>query len=119
MGAHTDAGTAPRTHAEPNYVAVIMALTVLTVTEIGLVFTPLPRLSIGILLVGLALSKACIVALYFMHLKFEKSTLALIAATPLVLCTLLMFALLPDNNPRNFVPPVPQASVATEAPATQ
>ena len=108
-----------QTHVEPNYFRVIMVLTVLTVTEIAVVFAPLPKFSIGILLVGFALTKAIIVATYFMHLKFEKRTLAVIAATPLVLCTLLMFALLPDNNPKKYVPPVPQKPVATEAPAAE
>ena len=108
-----------QTHVEPNYFRVIIVLTILTITEIAVVFAPLPKLSIGILLVGFALTKAIIVAMYFMHLKFEKSTLAVIAATPLVLCTLLMFALLPDNNPKNYVPPVPQKPVATEAPAAE
>jgi hypothetical protein len=31
-----------------------------------------------------------------MHLKFEKRTLGIIAMTPLILCTLLIIALLPD-----------------------
>lgn len=31
-----------------------------------------------------------------MHLKFEKRTLGIIALTPLILCTLLIIALLPD-----------------------
>jgi cytochrome c oxidase subunit 4 len=114
----TQAAEAPQGHEEPSYLTVIVVLAVLTVVEIAVVFAPLPKLSIGIMLVGLALTKAIIVALYFMHLKFEKTTLALIAATPLVLCTLLMLALLPDNNPDHFVPPVAQAPVATEAPAT-
>ena len=101
-------------HVEPNYMAVIMILTVLTIVEVAVVFAPLPKLSIAILLVGLALTKAIMVAMYFMHLKFEKRTLAIIAATPLILCTLLMFALLPDNNPKSYVPPVPQKPVSTE-----
>lgn len=105
-------------HAEPNYLGVIAILAIMTAAEIGVVFAPLPRLGIGFLLVGLALSKACMVALFFMHLKFEKITLALIAATPLVLCTMLMFALLPDNNPERYIPPVAQVPVQTDAPAT-
>jgi len=104
-------------HAEPNYVGVILILTVLTIVEVAVVFAPLPKFSIGIMLVGLALTKAILVAAYFMHLKFEKRTLAVIAATPLILCTMLMFTLLPDNNPKKYVPPVPQKPVATEAPA--
>lgn len=109
--------TANKTHVEPNYLGVILILTTLTIGEVAIVFAPLPKMSIGILLVGLALTKAIMVAMYFMHLKFEKRTLAVIAATPLVLCTLLMFALLPDNNPKDFVPPVLQKPVATETPA--
>jgi cytochrome c oxidase subunit IV len=34
--------------------------------------------------------------MYFMHLKFERVTLGLIAVTPLLLCVLLVFALMPD-----------------------
>lgn len=102
-------------HPEPNYLGVIMVLAVLTAVEIAVVFMPLPKLIIGILLVGLALTKAIIVAMFFMHLKFEKKTLALIAATPLLLCALLMFALLPDHNPK--LHPATPASPASEAPA--
>jgi len=87
-------------HKEPNYWAVIITLTILTAVEIGVIKLPLAKFSIGVLLVGFALTKAILVAVYFMHLKFEKKTLAIIAATPLILCTLLMFALLPDSNPK-------------------
>jgi len=75
---------------------VFYALTVLTALEIGVIYLPIGKLAIGIMLVGLALSKAILVAMYFMHLKFEKRTIGIIALTPLVLCTLLIFALLPD-----------------------
>lgn len=106
-------------HPEPNYFKVIVVLAVLTVVEVAVVFTPLPKLSIGILLVGLALTKAIMVAAFFMHLKFEKTTLALIAATPLILCAMLLFALLPDSNPRHTVraPGAPGAAGGQEAPA--
>jgi len=109
--------TPPRhdAHPEPNYFAVIVVLTVLTVIEIGMTYMPMSKLFIGILLVGLALTKAIIVAMFFMHLKFEKTTLALIAATPLVLCTLLIFALLPDHNPKKHLPQ--PAAAGTEATA--
>ncbi len=83
-------------HKEPNYMAVFYSLAVLTAIEIGVVYLPTTKMVIAILLVGLALSKAVLVAMYFMHLKFEKRTLGIIALTPLVLCTLLIIALLPD-----------------------
>ena len=86
----------PQTHKQPNYIAIFWWLLTLTIVEVGVIFTPLARVLIAILLVGLALSKASLVAMYFMHLKFEIRTLGLIAVTPLLLCVLLVFALLPD-----------------------
>ncbi len=83
-------------HTQPNYLAIFWWLLALTIIEVGVIFMPLARLLIAILLVGLALSKASLVALYFMHLRFERATLGLIAVTPLLLCVLLVFALLPD-----------------------
>jgi cytochrome c oxidase subunit 4 len=84
------------THAEPNYIAIFWWLLVLTVAEIAVIYMPIARLIIVILLVGLALSKALLVALYFMHLKFERFTLGLIALTPFILCVFLILMLLPD-----------------------
>ena len=83
-------------HKQPNYIAIFWWLLALTIVEVGVIFTPLARVLIAVLLVGLAISKASLVAMYFMHLKFELRTLGLIAVTPLLLCVLLVFALLPD-----------------------
>ena len=86
-------------HAEPNYIGVFWWLLALTILEIAVIYTPLAKLIIVILLVGLALSKASLVALYFMHLKFERLTLGLIAMTPLILCVFLILMLSPDIHP--------------------
>jgi len=83
-------------HAEPNYIGVFWWLVALTIIEIAVIYTPFARLVIGILLVGLALSKASLVAMYFMHLRFERLTLAIIALTPLILCVFLILLLLSD-----------------------
>jgi len=83
-------------HKQPNYIAIFWWLLALTIIEVAVIFMPLARVLIAILLVGLALSKASLVAMYFMHLKFELRTLGLIAVTPILLCVLLVFALLPD-----------------------
>jgi len=114
--AQTSTQSTHESHPEPNYFAVILVLTVLTAIEIGLTYAPLSKLAIGILLVGLALTKAIIVAMFFMHLKFEKATLALIAATPLILCTLLVFALLPDHNPKDHAPSTAPQTTGQPAP---
>ena len=83
-------------HKEPNYMGVFYLLAVLTAIEIGVIYLPVAKLVIAFMLVILAVAKAGLVGLYFMHLKFEKRTLGLIAMTPLVLCTLLIFSLVPD-----------------------
>ncbi len=83
-------------HAEPNYIGVFWWLLALTIIEIAVIYMPMAKFIIVILLVGLALSKAALVALYFMHLKFERLTLGLIALTPLILCVFLILMLFPD-----------------------
>lgn len=80
------------------YITVFWWLLALTIGEVGVIFAPLARFLIGILLVGFALSKACLVALFYMHLRFERRTLGLIALTPLAICVFLVFALLPDHS---------------------
>jgi caa(3)-type oxidase subunit IV len=51
------------------------------------------------LLVIFAVWKASLVAMHFMHLKFEKRTLAVVALAPFVLCVFLILMLMPDIFP--------------------
>lgn len=88
------------THDEPNYMGVFWWLLALTLLELGVIYVPIHKLAIIALLVALAVSKAALVALYFMHLKFERGTLGLIALSPFVLCVFLILMLLPDIYPR-------------------
>jgi cytochrome c oxidase subunit 4 len=83
-------------HEEPNYMGVFWWLLVLTVLEIAVIYAPFARMAIVILLIGMALTKATLVALYYMHLKFEARTVGMIALVPLVLCVFLIFMLTPD-----------------------
>jgi cytochrome c oxidase subunit 4 len=83
-------------HKHPNYMAIFWYLAILTVVEIGVVFLPFGKMVNGTLLCALAVGKATMVAMYFMHLKFETRTLGLIAITPLVIATLLVFVIMPD-----------------------
>jgi cytochrome c oxidase subunit 4 len=90
-------------HAHPNYWAIWGWLFVLTIAEVIVAVIPIgpayPHAAKVVLLVVLALTKAALVGLYFMHLRFEKRTLGLIAITPLFLCVFLLFMLLPDSIP--------------------
>ena len=90
---------ASTTHTHPNYMGIFWVLLVLTVVEVALTFLGLPKLLLGSLLVILAVWKAALVAMYFMHLKFERRTLAVIAVVPFILCLFLILMLLPDIGP--------------------
>ena len=87
-------------HKHPNYMAIFYWLAILTVGEIAVVFLPhyigISKLTVGVFLCAFAIVKAAMVAMYFMHLKFETRTLGLIAVTPLAIATLLVFVILPD-----------------------
>jgi cytochrome c oxidase subunit 4 len=88
--AHGDAdhahGDADHEH-KPNrkeYLVIFVALVVLTVLEVGLAQVPgisKPLMRLG--LVGMALAKAGLVAMFYMHLKHETRVLRLTVAIPL------------------------------------
>jgi cytochrome c oxidase subunit 4 len=83
-------------HTQQNYMPVFYWLVGLTIAEVAVAYTTMPKLIMVVLLVGMAFTKAAMVALYFMHLKFERSTLTWIALTPLILCIFLALMLMPD-----------------------
>ena len=94
MAVHTQEQLA---HEHRRYLQVFAWLALLTALEIGVIYLPLAKFTIGVLLCALALGKASLVAMYFMHLRFETRTLGMIAIVPLVIATLLIFLLLPDG----------------------
>ena len=81
-------------HKAPNYIAVWAALAVLTVVEVAVVYLHLPRRLTVIALVFLALWKAMLVALYFMHLRFEPKRLLYVVLAPLPLAVILVVAVM-------------------------
>jgi cytochrome c oxidase subunit 4 len=93
--------TTAQAHAHPqtNYMGVFWWLLGLTIAEVAVAYMPMPKIIMIILLVGMAFTKAAMVALYFMHLKYERATLMWIALTPLILCVFLSLMLLPDIHP--------------------
>ena len=87
-------------HPEPNYMGVFWWLLALTIIEVAVIYLPIAKFAITIMLITMAVTKAVLVALYFMHLKFERRTLALVAVSPFVLCVFLILMLTPDIFPR-------------------
>ena len=86
-------------HEETSYFAIFIYLSVLTAAELA-VYAWFPGVVKIAFLVALAWAKATLVAMYFMHLRFERRTLAIIAFIPVVLVTFLTFMLLPDLTAR-------------------
>jgi cytochrome c oxidase subunit 4 len=80
-----------RVHAQPNYMAIFWWLFGLTVVEVCYsVFTHPPKAVLMLVLIGLAVIKATMVALFFMHLRFERRSLGIIFASTLVLGLILV-----------------------------
>ncbi len=80
---------------QPSYMLIWFVLLVLTVVEVGIAYvSSLPRNVLILVLVGLAVWKATLVAMYYMHLKFERLRLILLATAPLPLAIILVVAIL-------------------------
>src|SRR2546427_9786549 len=69
----------------------------LTGSEFAVFYAPLRLVRSEGPLCGLSLVNPALVAMYFMPLRFETRTLGLVAITPLMIATLLVFLLLPDG----------------------
>jgi caa(3)-type oxidase subunit IV len=87
-------------HSHHNYIKIFVILSVLTVIEVGITFLGLPKMLLAALLITLAVWKAALVAMHFMHLKMEKTTLSIVAIIPFILCVFLILMLLPDIYPK-------------------
>jgi len=77
-------------HKHPNYMGIFLILLTVTVIEVGYSFLKIPRPILIFGLVSLAAFKALLVALYFMHLKFERKSLGVIVASTLILGAILV-----------------------------
>jgi cytochrome c oxidase subunit 4 len=81
---------------QPNYMAVFAGLAVLTAIEVGVAFMGFGRTTTILILVGLAIWKAVLVALYYMHLRFEPPRLVVMVVAPLPLALILVLAVLTE-----------------------
>src|SRR5438876_11982403 len=80
-------------HKRPNYILIWVYLAVLTAAELALAFElPIPRNLKLLLLLFLAVWKAALVGLFFMHLQFEKWNLRILALVPLPLAVIFILA---------------------------
>ena len=85
-------------HKAPNYMLVWGILLVLTIAEVGVAFfSAMPKWLLILALMVLALWKALLVALYYMHLKFEPKKLWIITVSPIPLIIILLTAVLMER----------------------
>src|SRR6266550_5379260 len=89
--------TVPAPHHAVNYFAIFATLVILTIVTVAVAFYRFENEVVNLLLALLVASiKATLVAMFFMHLKFEGKLIYLIFCVPLILCVLLICALIPD-----------------------
>lgn len=83
-------------HEDPPYFVIWFVLLVLTLAEVGYAFLSLPKFWLALGLIIMAFWKAALVALYYMHLRWEPRRLWVLAASPLPLVAILLLAVLAE-----------------------
>lgn len=78
---HTHEDTAPKHH--PNYVLIAAWLAIVTLLEVGVAVVKIPLLPVVPVLIIMAVFKASLVVLYFMHLRFDSRLFVIIFLVPL------------------------------------
>ena len=78
----------------PKYMLIWLYLFLLTMAELGVAFLSIPKWMIVASLLIMAVWKALLVALYYMHLKFEPRRLSLVALAPLPPAAIMIIAIM-------------------------
>ncbi len=82
----------------PDYIKIFVFLAVLTAIEVSAAFLISTQALRIVFLLLLAVSKAGLVAAYYMHLRFDKNAFRVIALGPLILVALLTTMLLLERT---------------------
>ena len=83
-------------HVKPSkYIIVAVVLAVITIAEISIALGNfLPKELVTVLLIGFSLTKAALVMLFYMHLKYETKWYSLVLVFPLFMVTVLFVIVL-------------------------
>src|SRR6059036_904704 len=84
------------------YGVVWFWLLVITLLELGAVLVHLPHTLLVISLLIMALMKAALIIAYFMHLRYEKLSLAYAVVTPMFFRAIVLFAFLGPDAKRTM-----------------
>jgi len=85
------------THHKRPYIRIFLTLTALTAVEVVIATLIQGQTLRIIVLLGLAITKAALVALYFMHLRYDHRLLAVVGGVPMVLTVFMLILLLMDR----------------------
>ncbi len=83
-------------HHDPPYMLIFLILLVMTLAEVGYAFLSLPKFWLALGLCVMAIWKALLVALYYMHLRWEPRRLWILVAAPMPLVVILLAAVLTE-----------------------
>lgn len=89
-----DTATEPSQAPHANYMLVWGALFLMTMLEVGVAFLAFAKVAIIAALIILAVWKALLVAMYYMHLRYEPRRLWFLVASPLPLAIILVTTVL-------------------------
>jgi len=76
--------------AHPRYYLIWVILAVLTAAEVFYAFLDLPKVVLAVGLILMAVWKAVLVAMYYMHLRYEPARLWIMAISPLPFAAILV-----------------------------
>jgi len=97
-----------RLHSPATYFLILAVLVVLTFVTVGLSFVPLPGAWHSILGLAIAVAKASLVGLFFMHLIDSRPTVLAMVVVTLFWLTVILFGLtFTDYLTRSWLPFVP------------
>ena len=83
-------------HHDPPYMLIFLVLLVMTLAEVGYAFLSLPKFWLAFGLCVMAIWKAVLVALYYMHLRSEPRRLWILVAVPMPLVVILITAVITE-----------------------
>lgn len=93
--AHTGHGDHPTDHASVStYVKVALILSVVTAFEVGIIYVRALAPVIVPLLLGMAAAKFLLVAMFFMHLRYDSRALSTLFVGPLLIALALGVAIM-------------------------
>jgi cytochrome c oxidase subunit 4 len=97
MAEHTETHPHAAEHAHPGakeYLAIATVLTVITAIEVAAFYIPAFKPVLVPVLLTLSALKFALVAMFYMHLKFDHRIFSWLFVTPMVIAALVIIALL-------------------------